>query len=56
MTTYDSFYSEPVNRTTLDEHFPGLPKHVKHIHSVFKKLSTGVVYVYSGRGGAASLI
>lgn len=48
MTTYDSFYAEPVNRTTLDEHFPGLPKHVSEVHSVFKKLSSGVVYIYSG--------
>lgn len=48
VTTYDSFYAEPIKRTTLSEHFPGLPKHVKSVHSVFKKLSTGVIYIYSG--------
>lgn len=48
MTTYDAFYSEPIGRTTLAEHFPGLPGYVKEIHSVFKKLSSGVIYIYSG--------
>ena len=49
VTTYDSFYAEPVDRATLDQLFPGLPRHVKRVNSVFKKLSTGVVYIYSGR-------
>lgn len=49
VTTYDAFYSEPIKRATLGEHFPGLPSYVREIHSVFKKLSTGVVYIYSGK-------